>query len=117
MSSQLDVLSFTSEPVGGHPIRCANLIIPRLYLSDLSTARKETTTRNLGITHIVSVIGNAPTFPESMAHVQKLHIKSNDSSEDNLLQHMPTTTSFIRTALDEKPDNVVLVCSSTPLLY
>jgi len=118
--TQLDLLSFNSdtwdrsilsspEAAGESPLRCANLIIPRLYLSDLTTARNEETLRNLGITHIVSVIENAPAFPESMAHIQKLHIKSVDVSGDNLLQHMPTTTAFIHAALDDKPNNVVLV--------
>ncbi|KAI0056047.1 phosphatases II [Artomyces pyxidatus] len=89
--------------------RTASLIVPRLYLADLSTARSEAELSQLGITHVVSVLEYTPTFPASFAHLQKLHIRIQDRSDVDILRHLETTTAFIRDALAENESNVVMV--------
>lgn len=108
-----DTSMLSKSKVGGdHPVRCANLVKPRLYISDLTTANDVVTIQSLGITHIVSILDVAPNFPESMSNIQKLFIKALDVSSDDLLQHMPITTAFIKAALEENQDNRVLASPS-----
>jgi atypical dual specificity phosphatase len=88
--------------------RTASEVVPRLYLTDLFTARDETQLSSLGITHVVSVIEHAPAFPQ-MQSLRTLHIPLSDASDQDILAHLPVTTSFIRDALAESPDSRVLV--------
>lgn len=100
--------------VSKNPVRCANLILPRLYLSDLTTAKDVSIIESLGVTHMISVIDIVPTFPQSMANIQKLFVQSMDIMEDDLLQYMPMTTAFIKAALEENDLNVVLASRFHP---
>lgn len=86
----------------------ASEVVPRLYLTDLFTARDESQLSELGITHVVSVLERPPKFPETHS-LQTLHIPLSDSSDQDILAHLPVTTSFIRNALAESPDSRVLV--------
>ncbi|KAI0251776.1 protein-tyrosine phosphatase-like protein [Lactifluus subvellereus] len=88
--------------------RTASEVLPRLYLTDLFTARDETQLSSLGITHVVSVIEHAPAFPQTQS-LRTLHIPLSDTSDQDILAHLPVTTSFIRDALAEGPDSRVLV--------
>ncbi|KAI0272300.1 protein-tyrosine phosphatase-like protein, partial [Gloeopeniophorella convolvens] len=88
--------------------RTTSEVLPRLYLTDLSSASNEAQLRELGITHVISIIEWLPDFPESYP-LQKLHIPLFDSADANILEHLPTTTSFIQDALAESSDNRVLV--------
>ena len=88
--------------------RAANEVIPRVYLTDLFTARNETQLSALGITHVVSVLEHAPRFPETHS-LRTLHIPLSDSAYEDILAHLPTTTAFIRDALAESPDSRVMV--------
>ena len=88
--------------------RTASEVVPRLYLTDAFTARDETQLTELGITHVVSVMENAPKFPQTRS-LRTLHIPLSDSSDQDILAHFPVTTSFIRNALAESPDSRVLV--------
>ena len=87
---------------------CANEIVPRLYLSDLSTALDVDTLTRLGITHVLSILDFAPDLvPAAITH---LHIRLDDRFDADILQHLPQTTEFIRAALAGREDNKVLVC-------
>jgi atypical dual specificity phosphatase len=88
--------------------RAASEVLPRLYLTDLFTACDEAQLTTLGITHVVSVIEQAPVLPR-IESLQKLHIPLSDTSDQDILVHLPVTTSFIRDALAESPDSRVLV--------
>ncbi|KAI0272299.1 protein-tyrosine phosphatase-like protein [Gloeopeniophorella convolvens] len=88
--------------------RVASRIAPRLYLTDLHTACDPVQLTNLGITHVVSAIEEAPTFPAS-CRLRTLHIPVSDHAGEDILQYLSTTTSFIRGALAESPDARVLV--------
>ncbi len=92
----------------------ASEVLPRVYLTGLSTARDETNLAGLGITHVISVIERAPLFPPTRS-LRTLHIPLSDSADANILPHLPTTTSFIRDALAESPDSRVMV--SGPATY
>ncbi|KAI0306085.1 hypothetical protein B0F90DRAFT_1695919 [Multifurca ochricompacta] len=94
--------------------RMASKIAPRLYLTCLSTASDVTQLANLGITHVVSVIENAPRLPSTLP-LHKLHLSLSDYDDEDILSHLSTTTSFIRGALAENPSNRVLV-RKTPVL-
>ncbi|KAI0306086.1 protein-tyrosine phosphatase-like protein [Multifurca ochricompacta] len=72
------------------------------------TARDEAQLTSLGITHVVSVIEHPPKFPQTHL-LRTLHIPLSDSSDQDILIHLPATTSFIRDALAESPDSRVLV--------
>ena len=91
--------------------RAASPILPRLYLSDLFTARSESELTRLGITHVLSIIEHAPTFPPSIPLVTA-HVAIADVSSEDLLAHFEETTAFIRNALAENEENKVLVCLS-----
>jgi atypical dual specificity phosphatase len=88
--------------------RTASEVLPRLYLTDAFTARDETRLTELGITHVVSVMECAPKFPQTRS-LHTLHIPLSDSSDQDILAHLPVTTSFIRNALAESPDSRVMV--------
>ncbi|KAN0129836.1 Protein-tyrosine phosphatase-like protein [Lactarius tabidus] len=88
--------------------RAASEVLPRLYLTDLFTARNKTQLSALGITHVISVLEDAPVFPETHA-LRKLHIPLPDSAYEDILAHLPATTAFIRDALAESPDSRVMV--------
>ena len=90
------------------PWRAANEVIPRVYLTDLLTARNEAQLSALGITHVVSVLEDAPGFPETYS-LRTLHIPLSDSAYQDILAHLPTTTAFIRDALAESPDSRVMI--------
>ncbi|KAJ3890479.1 protein-tyrosine phosphatase-like protein [Lentinula edodes] len=85
------------------------LIIPRLYLSGLSTATDDELISKLGVTHVVSVLDWAPEFPASIPVPNRLHINLSDYSTSNILAHLDTTTEFLKAALEENESNVVLV--------
>jgi hypothetical protein len=88
--------------------RVASKIAPRLYLTCLATAKDVAQLADLGITHVVSVIEDAPKFPSTYP-LHTLHISVSDYDGEDILSHLPTTTSFIRGALAESPKNRVLV--------
>lgn len=88
--------------------RVASKVAPRIYLTCLATAKDVKQLSQLGITHVVSVIENAPTFPSSHP-LRTLHISISDYDGEDILSHLPATTSFIRGALAESPTNRVLV--------
>ncbi|KAI9510523.1 protein-tyrosine phosphatase-like protein [Russula earlei] len=86
----------------------ASEVVPRLFLTDLFTARDETHLTSLGITHVLSVIERPPLLPQTCS-LQTLHIPLTDSSDEDILAHFPATTTFIRNALAESPDSRVMV--------
>jgi len=89
----------------------ASEVLPRLYLTDLFTARNGAQLTILGITHILSVIDHAPNLPQTPSlQLQTLHIPLSDSPDQDILAHLPATTSFISNALAESPDSRVMVC-------
>jgi len=92
--------------------RRASEVLPRVYLTDIFTARDGSQRSNLGITHLISVIEQeyASTYPLAGG---TLHIPVSDSPDEDILAHFPATTSFIRDALAESPDSRVMVyCSA-----
>ncbi|KAN0121007.1 phosphatases II [Russula decolorans] len=88
--------------------RVASKIAPRLYLTCLATATNAAQLEDLGITHVVSAIEDAPTFPSTYP-LRTLHISVSDDDGEDILSHLPVTTSFIRDALAESPKNRILV--------
>lgn len=94
--------------------RAASQILPRLYLSNLFTARDEEQLLSLGITHVISVIETLPKLPES---IKVLHIPIADSMDTNILQYLDQTTAFITAALAENEHNKVLVRVHIPRIW
>jgi len=103
-----DHRSAAATPSSANSKRAASKVAPRLYLTCLATAKDATQLAQLGITHVVSAIENAPTFPSSHP-LRTLHISISDYDGEDILSHLPATTSFIRGALAESPTNRVLV--------
>jgi hypothetical protein len=95
--------------------RVASRVAPRIYLTCLATAKDAKQLSQLGITHVVSAIENAPTFPPSHP-LRTLHISISDYDGEDILSHLPATTSFIRGALAESPTNRVLVRTILPII-
>ncbi|KAH9479509.1 Tyrosine-protein phosphatase yvh1 [Psilocybe cubensis] len=90
--------------------RVASPIIPgRLYLSDLYTATDEEKIRELGITHIITVMEYKPALPDFIEEGKRMHIPIADSSQSDILQYLDATTNFIKRALEENEMNKVLV--------
>jgi len=108
---QAFVLATAQQRGGGGPSylrRVASEVLPRLYLTDFHTACNEENLTSLGITHVVSVIESAPIFLQTLP-LRTLHIPLSDQPNQDILTHLPVTTSFIRDALAESPDSRVLV--------
>lgn len=105
--------SVPSSTTKNSPVRGASLIVPRLYLSGFLTARNEQQMRALGVTHIVSVLEHAPKHPR---YIKSLHIPLADTSDSNILDHLEVTTDFIKSALTENEENIVLVSLHGSLL-
>jgi atypical dual specificity phosphatase len=103
------LISTARSPSNRRIGRSATLILPKLYLSDLSTARDENVLRELEITHVVSVMEYPPSIPGSIPDEKKLHVSIADRSDVNVLVHLEKTTEFIKQALSESPENKVLV--------
>ena len=88
--------------------RVASKIAPRLYLTCLSTAKDVNQLTSLGITHVLSVLEDAPSFPSSLS-LRTMHVSISDYDSEDILKHLPATTAFIRGALAESPNNRVMV--------
>ena len=88
--------------------RVASKVAPRLYLTCLATAEDVKELKQLGITHVVSAIEDAPKFPSTYP-LRTLHISVSDHDREDILSHLPATTSFIRGALAESTTNRVMV--------
>lgn len=88
--------------------REASLIIPRLYLSNLFTARDGIQLKHLGITHVLSVMEEEPKVPQDMG-LQTLHVPIRDEVGADLLAYLEDTTEWIKVALTENDTNKVLV--------
>jgi len=95
--------SNNSDPKSRHT---ANLIVPRVYISDFFTARNETEMTKLGITHMISVMEHTPT---TMPNVVRHLVPIADRWDTNILKYLDGTTEFIRAALAENEENKVLV--------
>ncbi|THH16962.1 hypothetical protein EW146_g3755 [Bondarzewia mesenterica] len=110
---QASLLSSAKQPSsrtkGNFGRAVASPIVPRLYLSDLTTACSVDTLERLGITHIVTVLDIEPPFPEPVLARKRLHISIADRPDAKLLPHLDDTTAFIRDALAENDENKVLV--------
>ncbi|KAF7799690.1 hypothetical protein EIP86_010932 [Pleurotus ostreatoroseus] len=91
----------------------ASRILPRLYLSSYRVAASEEELDELGITHVVSVLEYPPDY-SSEDKYKTLRIRIEDTLQANILEHLETTTAFIRDALAENATNKVLVRTLTP---
>lgn len=101
----------SSQSYRGLKLGCASLITPRVYLSDYYTARDTKELSRLGITHVISVIELDPEIPQSIPEKNRLHVPIADRPDVDILGYLGDTTEFIRMALEESEENVVLVCS------
>ncbi|TYJ58864.1 hypothetical protein B9479_000296 [Cryptococcus floricola] len=72
-------------------------IIPGLWVGDLVAANDREELAKYGIKNIVSLLRPALTFPDEYS-VYKVEI--DDSTDTDLLSHLPGCVSWIRTALD-----------------
>lgn len=98
-----------SQPGSTRFGRVATLIIPRVYLSDYYTARDGDELSRLGITHVLSVLEQAPSLPTLILDNHKLHVSLADQPNADILSQLESTTTFIREALAENETNTVLV--------
>ncbi|TFY54012.1 hypothetical protein EVJ58_g9113 [Rhodofomes roseus] len=88
--------------------RQASLIVPRLYLSNMFTARDRTQLIDLGVTHILSVMEEAPKMPQGLG-LRTLHVPIRDEVGADILAYLEETTEWIKAALAENDTNTVLV--------
>ena len=100
-----------------HPRRLAALlrtpseILPRLWLSGLYTAVNEEQLIALGITHVVSVLEQRPLYPKSLPKLKTLHVPLQDVDDADILQYLDKTTDFIKRALEDKRNTVLVSLS------
>src|SRR5260370_35007454 len=76
----------------------ASEVVPRLYLTDIFTARDEAQLSSLGITHVVSVIESAQAFPEPQS-LRTLHIPLSDTTNHDVLPYLPAANSLLQRAI------------------
>ncbi|KAK7455273.1 hypothetical protein VKT23_011146 [Stygiomarasmius scandens] len=85
-------------------------IIPRLYISDLSFAENPSSLKSYRITHIISVLPDVVSIHPDTHHIQRLQIRVEDLPFAELAAHLPQTTAFIRSALQNPHANVLVHC-------
>lgn len=86
-------------------------VIPRLFLSDISTAESAATLSLLGITHVLSAMRGYVALPRAaLPHLQWLQIPLDDLPFAELAAHLPTTTAFIENALADPRARVLVHC-------
>ncbi|KAF9269078.1 phosphatases II [Marasmius fiardii PR-910] len=88
----------------------ASLITPQLYLSDYLTAHDSSELSRLGITHVISVLEFDVHIPDSIPEENKMHIRIADRPESDILIHLERTTEFIRAAVEDKNNRVLVHC-------
>ncbi|EIW58502.1 phosphatases II [Trametes versicolor FP-101664 SS1] len=86
-------------------------ITSRLYLSGLYTAVDEEQLIAIGVTHVVSVIEHRPKYPKTLTKLKTLHIPVEDSEYADLLQHLEVTSAFIKSALEDRRNIVLVHCA------
>lgn len=87
----------------------AQCIVPRVYLTDYSTATNPRDLSLIAATHVVSILEQNVDLPIFIKEENKLHIRIADTMRSDLLQHLDKTTAFIQAALEENKKNVVVV--------
>ncbi|KAF8449166.1 hypothetical protein L210DRAFT_3524036 [Boletus edulis BED1] len=88
--------------------RVISTITPRLYLSDLYSARTAGNLARLGITHIVSAI-EADVRKDFGDNVTVMHVPIRDDVDVNITQWFDKVVKFIKDALDADEQHKVLV--------
>ncbi|KAI0629367.1 protein-tyrosine phosphatase-like protein [Trametes polyzona] len=86
-------------------------ITSRLFLSGLYTAVDEAQLIAIGVTHIVSVIEHRPKYPKTLTKLKTLHIPVEDSEYADILQHLDVTSAFIKSALEDRRNIVLVHCA------
>ncbi|KAG6828922.1 hypothetical protein H0H92_006308 [Tricholoma furcatifolium] len=89
--------------------RAPSLIVPRLYLSGIYTAKNREELIRLGITHVVSILEHSPPIPDIIPPEHRLYISLEDKPDADILSCLPATTNFITSALAENEENKILV--------
>jgi len=100
------VLSANGQP---HFPREASQVTPRLFVSDVFTARKLDVLRELSITHIVTVMDHIVLFPIEL-ELKTMHVGLDDRPAANILSHLPKTTEFITEAMKDENAKVLVHC-------
>ncbi|KAH9484573.1 Dual specificity protein phosphatase 1 [Psilocybe cubensis] len=94
------------------PARNVSEIIPRLYISDLAFAENPALLTSYRITHILSTLSDTIFRPPpTLLPVQpiRMQVRIEDLPFAELAGHLPSTTAFIRDALNSSPNAHVLV--------
>ncbi|EPT02649.1 phosphatases II [Fomitopsis schrenkii] len=74
-------------------------IVPGLFLADMYTATSAAVIRDLGITHVVSVVKRGcPHYLQDLKHIC---VPIEDTRHAEILNHLDATTEWIRRALAE----------------
>ncbi|KAJ8094439.1 hypothetical protein AAF712_005799 [Marasmius tenuissimus] len=87
-----------------------SLIVPQLYLSDYFSANDEAQLSKLGITHVISVMEYDVQIPDIIQEGNRIHIRIPDKPDADILTHLERTTEFIRLALMNARNNVLVHC-------
>ncbi|KAH7107683.1 protein-tyrosine phosphatase-like protein [Auriculariales sp. MPI-PUGE-AT-0066] len=101
---------FATESSEGMFLPQANEILPRVYLSDLSTAQCRKTLVSLGITHLVSVMPGSVELPYDL-FARTMQVPITDMPFSDLLTHLNDTCAFIEDALKNPNARVLVHCA------
>ncbi|KAL0946438.1 hypothetical protein HGRIS_012661 [Hohenbuehelia grisea] len=118
--TQLAIAPSSSRPMGptsaSHRISRSNAterpseVVPRLFISDLSTAESAPALRALGITHILSTMRGYVAVPPDVP-VARAQVPLEDMPFAELAAHLPATTAFLRDALANPGARVLVHCA------
>jgi protein-tyrosine phosphatase len=84
-------------------------IIPRLYISDIYAAESSNTLSTLGITHVLSAMSGTVVIPHHPS-INHCKIPLVDTPFSELAAFLPTTTSFLRDALSDPQNRILVHC-------
>lgn len=91
------------ELFGSGHRQIAEIIPGFLYLSDIASASDDATLHQVGITHVVSAL-SAPIpwlGPSPNSPCRILHVRCDDTPDDDILAHFEATNAFINEAYRE----------------
>ncbi|GAO48472.1 phosphatases II [Saitoella complicata NRRL Y-17804] len=88
-------------------------IVDRVYIGSLYTVRAGTLLKANGITHVVSALTDAANVLKIgnplRPNITTLQLDVDDTDDEDLLRHIPTSNTFITAALEASPTNKVMI--------
>lgn len=88
----------------------AEIVDKKLYLGNMKQACDIEVINKYGITHILNVTNDQPNFFQNMSNISYSRLSLEDSSFNDVIQHLPTAFNFIDEAINNKDSAILVHC-------